>query len=179
EEPSHAAAARRLIGETTQVLATETMTPTLYGGFAGIAWALARLRAWKIVDVGDESFTVIDKALASYLDRDQWRGAVELVYGVTGYLVYALARLPHPEAVRIIERGLHALEVSAETTADGITWFVPASHLHSTTLERAPEGCYNLGVSHGTPGIFSVLAEIHRLGIDPPRTRRLLEGSVR
>ncbi|HSY50271.1 MAG TPA: lanthionine synthetase C family protein [Thermoanaerobaculia bacterium] len=179
EEPSHAATARRLIAETSRVMAAETMRPTLYGGFSGIAWALAKLRAWKVLDIAEDSFAVIDTALADYLDHRDMPRPFELIYGVAGYLVYALARLPNPAALRIIESGLNALEATAKATAEGITWFVPASQLHSTTLERAPEGCYNLGLSHGIPGIFSVLAEVHRLGIDPPRTRRLLEGSVR
>jgi lantibiotic modifying enzyme len=179
ERSQHAASSRRLITNAAGVLASQTMMPTLYGGFAGIAWALAKLYAWKIVNVGEPSFSVVDKALLQYVDRDDWPNAVELIYGLAGVLVYALARLPNPDAVRILERGVQALEVSAEKTAEGYTWFVPAAHLRSATLERAPEGCYNLGLSHGNPGVFSVVAEIHRRGIDPPRTRRLLEESVR
>lgn len=179
DEPSYAATARRRIADAAAVLAKDFMTPSFYSGFVGISWALARLRAWKVVDVADHSFATVDNALIRYLDRDDWPHAVELIYGVAGLLVYALARLPNPEARRVVELGLRAIEVSAEETHDGITWFVPASHLRSKTLERAPEGCYNLGVSHGNPGVISVLAEVHRLGVDPPRTRRLLEESVR
>src|SRR4051794_26946728 len=178
-ESSYAANARRLAATAAGDMTKSVMRPTLYGGFVGIAWALAKLRAWNVVGVGEESFAAVDKALVSYVDRDDWPNAVELIYGVTGCLIYALARLPNPDALRIVELGLRALEVSAEVTGEGITWFVPASQLHSATLKRAPEGCYNLGVSHGNPGIFSVVSEIHRFGIDRPRSRRLLEGSVR
>lgn len=179
DEPSYVASARRLIADAAQVITKGVSGPTLYGGFVGIAWVLAKLRAWKVVEVSDTTFAAVDKALLTYVDRDDWPHSVELIYGLAGCLVYALARLPDPDALRIIERGLRAFEASAEVTDDGITWFVPASQLHSGTLERAPEGCYNLGVSHGIPGIFSVLAEIHRLGIDTTRTRRLIEGTVR
>jgi class I lanthipeptide synthase len=179
EQSQYAATSRRLIGNAAGVLASQVMIPTLYGGFVGIAWALAKLRVWGIVNVGESSFAAVDKALLQYVDRDDWPNAVELIYGLAGCLVYALARLPNPDAQRVLERGLQALEASAEKTAEGYTWFVPASQLHSATLERAPEGCYNLGLSHGNPGIFSVVAEIHRAGIDPPRSRRLLEESVR
>jgi lantibiotic modifying enzyme len=179
DEPSYAAAARRLMTNAAGVMSRHAMSPMLYSGFTGIAWALAKLRDWKIVNAGDASFNTIDKALMTYVGRDDRQTEVELIAGLAGCLVYALARLPNPDAQRIIERGLQGLEVSAEKTAEGFTWFVPASHLYSKTLERAPEGCYNLGVSHGNPGVISVVAEIHRLGIDPPRTRRLLEESVR
>jgi lantibiotic modifying enzyme len=179
DEPSYAPAARRLIADSAGVMATHVMSPLLYGGFTGIAWALAKLRAWKIVKAGDPSFAPVDKALLSLVSRDGWDDTVELIAGLAGCLVYALARLPNPDAQRILERGLGIFERTAETTADGFTWFVPSSFLTSTTLERAPEGCYNLGVSHGNPGVFSVVAEIHRLGIDPPRSRRILEESVR
>jgi hypothetical protein len=178
-EPSYAVTARRLIKDASGVIAKDVMSPTLYGGFVGIAWALARLRGWNVVEAGQSSFAAVDKALVSYFDRDSPTSEVELIYGLAGCLVYALARLPSPDAVHILERGLQALEACAEVTDDGITWFVPASHLHSATLLRAPEGCYNLGVSHGSPGVFAVLSEIHRLGIDTPRSGRLLEGSVR
>jgi lantibiotic biosynthesis protein len=178
-QPSHAASARRLIAEAAGILAKEVTKPTLYGGFVGIGWALARLRAWNVVQTTEQSFAAVDTALVTELDRDDWANMVELIYGLAGCLVYALARVPNPDALRAIERGLDALERSAEVTPDGITWFVPAWFLRSTTLDRAPEGCYNLGIAHGIPGVFSVLSEIHRLGIDPPRTRRLLEESVR
>lgn len=179
DDPSHATHARRLIASAASVLTKQVMRPTLYGGFVGIAWALARLRAWKVVDATDASFATIDRALLTFLDTDEWPHPVELIYGLAGCLVYALARLPNPDALRVIERALHALEVSSESTPEGRTWFVAAVHLRSTTLERAPEGCYNLGLSHGNPGVIATVAEIHRLGIDPPRTRRLLEESVR
>jgi class I lanthipeptide synthase len=179
DEPSYAAGARRLIADAAQTLASGVMMPTFYGGFIGIAWALAKLRAWNVVQVGDSSFAAVDQGLVTYVDREDWADPVELIYGMAGCLVYALTRLPNSAALRVIERGLQAIEASAEVTDDGLTWFVPASRLHSTTLERAPNGCYNLGVSHGSPGVISVLAEVHRLGIDRPRSQRLLEGSVR
>jgi lantibiotic modifying enzyme len=179
DEPSYAANARTLIASAASVLGKEVMRPTLYGGFVGIAWALAKLRAWGVVAATDASFAAIDRALVTWVGQEDWPHPVELIYGLAGCLVYALARLPGADAQRVIERALHALEVSAEATADGLTWFVDPMHLRSTTLERAPEGCYNLGLSHGNPGVISILAEIHRLGVDPPRTRRLLEESVR
>jgi class I lanthipeptide synthase len=178
-EPSYAAVARRLIADAAQTISTGITLPTLYGGFVGIAWALAKLRAWNVVEVGDSSFAAIDKGLLTHVDRDDWEDPVELIYGLAGCFLYALARLPNPDALRVIERGLLAVESSAEVTDDGITWFVPASRMHPLMLEKAPQGCYNLGLSHGNPGVISILAEIHRLGIDPPRTRRLLEESVR
>jgi lantibiotic modifying enzyme len=178
-EPQYAAAARRLIAEAAAILGKEMMLPTLYGGFPGIAWALAMLRAWKIVAVSDQAFAAVDRALLTYVDRDEPPDKVELIYGLAGCLVYSLARLPNADALRFVELALRAFEATAEKTRDGITWFVPAEQLRSATLLRAPEGCYNLGLSHGNPGVISVLAEIHRLGIDPPRTRRLLEESVR
>ncbi len=179
EERSCAAMARQLIAEAAGVMAKQAMSPLFYGGFTGIAWALAKLCAWKVANAAGSSFAVIDQALSTSVHREEWPDGVELIAGLAGCLVYALARLPSPDAQRILERGIEIFEETAERTADGITWFVPAWQLTSTTLERAPEGCYNLGVSHGTPGVFSVLAEIHRVGIDPPRTRRLLEESVR
>jgi lantibiotic modifying enzyme len=179
QDPAYRAAARRLIADAAQVISKGVSGPTLYGGFVGIAWALAKLRAWNLVEVGESLFAPVDNALSSYVDREDWPHAVELIYGLAGCLVYALARLPHPDALRILERGLRAFEVSAEATDEGLTWFVPASHLHHGTLQRAPQGCYNLGLSHGNPGVISIVSELHRLGIDPPRSRRLLEQSVR
>src|SRR5439155_17548512 len=84
DEPSYAATARRLIADAAQVIGSSVMRPTYYGGFVGIAWALARLRAWNVVNVGDPSFAAVDKALLSYVDRDDWPNAVELIYGVAG-----------------------------------------------------------------------------------------------
>ncbi|HVG22824.1 MAG TPA: lanthionine synthetase LanC family protein, partial [Thermoanaerobaculia bacterium] len=103
DEPSYPANARRFIADAAQIISKGISGPTLYGGFVGIAWVLAKLRAWNVVGISDSSLAAVDKALLTYVDREDWPNAVELIYGLAGCLVYALARLPNPDAVRILE----------------------------------------------------------------------------
>ena len=51
---------------------------------------------------------------------------------------------------------------------------LPASH-----LEAFPNGYYNLGISHGSPGVIGFLAAAHHRGVAAGEARRLADGAVR
>ncbi|MEA2462934.1 MAG: lantibiotic biosynthesis protein [Acidobacteriota bacterium] len=179
EVPSHAASARKHIADAAQALGKEKMPPALQSGFTGIAWALARLRGWNIVRVDDSSLAAVDAALASYVDRDDWPFSLDVIGGLAGQLVYALARLPRPDAALCVERAVRIFERTAEELPDGISWFTPPAQLWGASLEKAPRGCYNVGIAHGTPGTVAVLSEVYASGIERTRVRKLVEEGVR
>jgi hypothetical protein len=107
-----------------------------------------------------------------------WNGLYDLVSGLVGVGVYALERLPVESGRRLLELVVDALEELAEPADPGITWYTRPELIPPSARERVPEGYYNLGLAHGVPGVVGVLAQAHRNGIAPGRTRELLEGAV-
>ncbi|MGH8432185.1 MAG: lanthionine synthetase LanC family protein, partial [Solimonas sp.] len=140
ESASYASLARDFVGETVRAASTELMGPSLFGGFAGIGWTLARLHDWGVVACDEATFEPIDEALLSFVDRQPWPWQIDLISGVTGIAVYALDRLPRPSAVRTLELIVDTLESSAEKNDQGITWFTPPHLLQPESLREAPHG---------------------------------------
>lgn len=171
----HADAARRFIAEAAQTIGSVVMGPSFYGGFTGVAWSLNQLTRWELAG---GTISGIDAALADFVDRDDWPWHVDVVSGLAGFLVYALARLPSPDAQRAIAAIVRLLEARAVELPNGISWLLPPSLLSEATREAAPDGCFNLGVAHGTAGVIAALSEVHRAGIETERARRLVERAV-
>jgi lantibiotic biosynthesis protein len=160
-------------------VATTRLSSNLHGGFTGIAWAVEHLRAGE--DAGDDANEEIDVALERALTDGTagvWARQFELVLGLVGIGIYALERLRRPSAVRLLERIVARLAVLSETTPHGITWRTDAELLPARALEKTPDGCYNLGVAHGIPGVVAFLAQVCAAGIAEGEARRLLEGGV-
>ena len=178
-ESSYRAAARNLITQSVRATQSEVMGPSLFGGFAGVGWALRKLSEWDIVACDESAFDAIDDALATYLDRQPWPLHIDLITGMTGIAVYALDRLPHPTAEHCLQLVVRNFVSCAEETPEGITWFTRPELLQAESLRSAPHGYYNLGIAHGVPGILSVLARTAAAGIETDRAARLVDGAVR
>lgn len=170
--------ARDLIAGAAHVAASRTMSPSLSSGFTGIAWALRRLRRWGVVEVDETSFDSVDRALCAFLDAEPWPWDVDLLAGLGGIAVYALERLPRPEAVRCLELIVRGLESTARVAEDGTTWFTRPELLRADSRQTSPHGHFNHGVAHGVPGIVAVLADIGAAGIERERAFALVAGGV-
>src|SRR5439155_14253110 len=147
------------------LLSAQPMTPSLYGGITGVAWATEHLRARLFDADEDDSNEEIDVALLDHLNQSPWRGPYDLVYGLIGVGVYALERTPRPGAVACLERVIDRLEEVAVRGPEGIAWFTPPRHLPVTLRERSPDGHFNLGLAHGVPGAVAFLAEACRRNV--------------
>jgi len=168
-------AARSFIADAAKTIGSVVMGPSFYGGFTGVAWSLHQLTRW---DLAGGTISGIDAALADFVDREDWPWHVDVVSGLAGFLVYALARLPADDARRAIVAIVRLLESRAVELPNGISWLLPPSLLSEATREAAPDGCFNLGVAHGTAGVIAALADVHRAGIETQRVRRLAERAV-
>lgn len=127
---------------------------------------------------GEDPCSEIDRALAAYLERSPWTDSYDLVTGLVGIGVYALGRLPRPEARAGAERVVLRLGELAEETPEGITWRTGPEQLAVREREHFPDGYYNLGVAHGVPGVIVLLARCVAAGVETKRAARLLEGAV-
>lgn len=180
----HATRSDNLLEEAVQAVAETSMSPSLYGGFTGVAWAAEHLYQLSrenvaIIDDGDEDMDEdIEEGLLMALSKP-WTGDYDLINGLVGIGVYALERIPRPSAVRCLEAIVDKLADAAEWHGDAVAWFTPPEMLTSAMLEESPDGYYNLGVAHGIPGVIALLAQVYASGIRDERALAMLKGAVR
>lgn len=162
----------------TEALPTQTMGPSLYGGFTGIAWAaqhVTGLLSDSPEDLGED----IDLALETYLSRTPWQTDYDLIVGLVGIGVYCLERGNSPVAQHCLELIVERFDELAEKDSDGMRWFTGPHLLPAHQLKDYPNGYYNLGLAHGIPGVIALLGRIHEAGIAQEKSLQLLDGAVR
>jgi len=67
---------------------------------------------------------------------------------------------------------------SSQPRIGGVGWYTPADRLVEHERARTPDGYWNLGVAHGAPGVIGLLARYAATGIEPRRSRVLLDSAV-
>ena len=170
--------ASRFLERAGEAVGTVTMPPGLYGGFAGVAWAVVHLERELSDHDGGTSTEQVDGALEVFLRRRRWRGDYDLVSGLVGLGVYASERLPARAAVACLEGVIDRLEEVAERRDDGVTWHTAPELLSAWQRDLCPRGYYNLGLAHGVPGVIAVLGAASAAGVRRRKTEKLLEGAV-
>lgn len=152
------------VGEdvSAAVAALGGTTPAgLFGGAAGTGWLLAHL-----VD-GDDADAVgaaVERSILGVIDRDV---GFDLGDGLVGFGVLALERGSAALAARVLDE----LERHAQPHDGGVGW-------RTAPTAAYPDGYWNLGLAHGTPGVIALLARFVAAGIEPARAQRLLDGAV-
>src|SRR5262245_2627325 len=79
-----------------EALANAAHLPSLFGGYAGIAWAVQHLREDLGVPDDEDPVSDIDEALLAAVSQAPWRGEYDLVGGLVGFGVHACERLAWP-----------------------------------------------------------------------------------
>jgi hypothetical protein len=162
--------------DAVDVLATEPLTSSLYSGFTGIAWAVDLVER-QLGTEGEDRNGDIDEALAALLPRYPQDAPYDLINGLTGLGVYALARWPRPGAAPCLLGVVEQLARRAREDRDGVYWWTPSSWRGLRGERYQPPGV-DLGVAHGIAGVIPFLARVHRLGLAQPVVRPLLDGAV-
>jgi len=146
------------LGPVVDALARGDLVANLHGGLAGIGWTIAHLAS------GAEAATAaISRALRSRF------GNYDLIQGSTGAGVFALEAGDDELARAVLE---HLEAWSARR------WFSRADELVDSEREVAPTGYTNLGMAHGVPGAIALLARFVHRGIEPARSRAILDDAV-
>jgi lantibiotic biosynthesis protein len=171
-----AGAALTRLEEAVDVLATQPLTSSLYSGFPGIAWAV-ELVDGLLGTEGEDRNGDIDEALARLLQRYPEDAPYDLIDGLTGLGVYALARWPRPPAAQCLLGVVDQLARRARPDRDGVSWWTPPSWRGPRREQYWPGGV-DLGVAHGIAGVIPFLARVHRLGLARQTVRPLLDGAV-
>ena len=176
-DPRAADAALTRLEEAVGVLATVPLTSSLYSGFTGIAWAV-ELVGGLLGTEGEDRNGDIDEALRRLLQRYPEDAPYDLIDGLTGLGVYALARWPRPGAAQCLLGVVEQLARRARHDRDGVSWWTPPSWRGPRRDWYRPGGV-DLGVAHGIAGVVPFLARVHRLGLAQQTVRPLLDGAVR
>lgn len=166
------------VGQAIEALASASLPPSLFSGFSGIGWTIEHLTR-EFFDGDEDLVSEVDAALGEALAGPGEALEAELIKGLAGFGIYLLERLPHPTAHLLLDRVLARLEESVEEQDGGLTWFTRPEWIPEIQRPLRPDGCYNLGVAHGVPGILGFLAAARDAGLDDPRIPRLAEGAVR
>ena len=162
--------------EAVNVLATEPLTSSLYSGFTGIAWAVET--ADRLLGAeGEDRNGDIDEALTSLLRKYPEQAPYDLIHGLAGIGVYALARWPRPSATQCILGVVERLAARARYDRHGVYWWTPPSWLGARQDYYRPGGI-DLGVAHGMAGVIPFLGRVDSLGLAPHTARPLLDGAV-
>ncbi len=151
-------------------------SPSLYGGFTGIAWAVGHVRRLLPESPEEDLNEAIDEALLDFVGRSPWRLDYDLVSGLVGYGLYALDRLERPTGFRILRQVITRLDETKTRMLDGLAWRTAPVLLPEWQREMDPDGYYNLGLAHGNPAVIALLAQACQAGV--PEALPLLEGAV-
>ncbi len=149
--------------------------PGLINGYVGIAWAVDHLENLGVLPSDEDLNEQVDLCLLETLEPNSWQGLPDLIGGLAGFGIYAVDRRGRGRSARILARVMDILESTAERPEGGAAWYDPPDRLYPEAREVFPEGLYNLGVSHGNPGISGFLAEA--LSLDE-RSGPLLDASM-
>jgi hypothetical protein len=181
-EGGHLAAARQCLQRAIAAIADRTARASLFSGLTGVGFALAHLGAHLQLSVDTKAFgddlAEIDAALLEHIGESPWQDDYDLISGLVGYGVYALERLPARQASACLERIVARLADTAEQRPDGLTWWTNPCFLVAERSREYPNGFYNLGLSHGVPGVIGLLARVGAAGVAVNESRRLLNGAV-
>jgi lantibiotic biosynthesis protein len=174
QKPSHRALALRHLERAIDGVPDASDLPFFGHGFTGTAWAVEHLSPWCYPSDGDANAEV-DDALLLMTERAT-NPPFDLQYGLVGFGLYALERLPRPSATRLLERVLLRLEQLSERSGDGLFWRVPP--VWNMSGDASLGAIASLGVANGAAGVVALAAEAHRRGVARPRARRLIEGGL-
>jgi hypothetical protein len=178
-DPQAAAQAFACLDDAAGWLASGHVPASLYAGFTGVAWAAEVVDALLAAGTGDRN-EGIDAALAAILQRPL-AGPVpyDLINGLTGLGVYALARWPRRAGAECLAAVIGQLGRQARRDSDGVYWRTPPALLLGPQRQRHPGGGVDLGVAHGVAGVLPLLARAQALGVARELAGPLLGGAVR
>jgi lantibiotic modifying enzyme len=169
----YAPTVERLMARAFELVSSRTLSPTLFGGFVGVALVVDRLEAANPKTGEGDTCEEIDTAVL--LALNDWQGQFDLVSGLAGIGVYALARLPRPDARRALAQIVGRLRNLAVEVDGGLAWKTPANAFHAGTSQVG----LDLGLAHGLPGVLPILAACAAHDIEAEVARSLCEGAVR
>jgi lantibiotic modifying enzyme len=150
--------------------------PDLIGGFTGIAWTINHLQSIGSLDDADEICDGIDETLIECIREQSHTMLCELLTGLSGLGLYSLTRQHRRSGCELLKLTVNALKHNAIEHSGTRTWFNGPEQLSIYALRSTPQGCFNLGLSHGVPGAIAFLSQAASL---VPAARDLASDAVK
>ncbi|MEZ4648035.1 MAG: lanthionine synthetase C family protein [Candidatus Eisenbacteria bacterium] len=173
--------ALRLLEESIELLPSADMDASFLCGFPGVAWAAEHvLSVLGQPQEGDDDLNAdIDESLLEGLEDPSFVPAYDLIDGLAGHGIYAMERLGRPLAERMVDAILTRLESTVCAQSVGVSW--PSGMLTRTAQGKdvdVDERYFNLGLSHGVPGVIGILSRFASVPSVRARAISLLSGAV-
>ncbi|NOT58706.1 MAG: lanthionine synthetase C family protein [Acidobacteria bacterium] len=156
-----------------------SLPPSFVSGYPQVGWVITQLAGRLFEPREADACVAIDEALRAYLQRLPQPAHFDLISGLAGVGVYALARMPAPSAAACLALTIQHLAERAERDQHGVTWHTPPSLLPEWQRQICPAGYYNLGLAHGVPGVIAFLARACGVAAVSKTAHALLEDAVR
>jgi lantibiotic modifying enzyme len=157
ESASQEELALALLQAAADQLPSIAQQPELFSGFTGVAWAAQHLQSQGCLEDGEDLCGAVDEALIDWLQEQGNTLLCELIGGLAGIGLYGLSRHSCPGGRNIVQQTVAALQQTAIVDQNYRTWFHAPERLSPVALHFHPAGCYNLGLSHGIPGVLRFL----------------------
>lgn len=141
-------------------LKQEALPPGLLSGIAGVGWTSAFLENKGLGLLQFDVHEALEESLLPTLDVVADRHGLDLADGLVGVGVYALERLPHPRARRLLAGIVEALAAKATPAEQGLVWRSACPAESNDWRSRFRDGYVDLGMAHGTAGIVSFLSRV-------------------
>jgi lantibiotic modifying enzyme len=139
------------LGRAARSLAEQEYGWSLYGGFTGVAWTFRHIERQRLLSESSWATDDLDQILTRIVS-DDFAGHFDLVYGLAGLGAYACES---DDAVSgaLLREVTRLLFRSSETREPG-------------RALGTPDGGYDLGIAHGSPGTWAPLASATLRGIE-------------
>ena len=176
---AHHDAAERCLRLAVERMAIAAALPaTVFAGWIALAWTLEHLqRVFPLDDAAlIDSVEVMGRWSSDALSIDEWTGPYDYFTGLVGFGAHALERGARGEDdVRRVIAHLAAL-AEFDEAGEFVAWWSSPEHCGGS--DSWPEGQYNLGLAHGTPGVVAFLSAALAAGIESDHGRTLLQKSI-
>ncbi len=153
----------------------------LFSGFTGIAWTCQHLSRLLTGEAAPDLASDVDEAVALAAGTRPPGGGWphDLTEGLAGLGCYAVDHPDRDFASSLLARIVERLAETAVPLVGGVAWRTSPFFLEPELAAHFPDGWFDLGVAHGTPGVLGMLGRACGSGLAPPAARDLLEGGVR
>lgn len=152
----------------------------LFSGYSGVAWVVSHLQQREVDELDDVDLGEVDAVIEALLRRVPWPDDYDLISGLVGFGVYGLERMRQGAGEEIVASVVKRLAEAVEWMGDGLAaWFTAPWLLPSNQWEGSPEGCYNLGMAHGGPGVLALLARAAQHDVRRGTCTRMLAAGAR
>ena len=158
-EAAHLSIVRQLLARSAIRMESVPMTLGLFAGVSGIAWAVNLAREYGIIEGenGSDPCADVDAVIFECVRDDPGIG-LDVITGLAGITIYALARSSHPGGQALMKCVTDRLLSTAEVVTGGILWPGPDNPL--TPAPADVSGIFPIGLAHGAAGVIAVLSRV-------------------